>query len=318
MSPAGPPSTGPDISVVVVGPTRGADLGALHRQQGEALRAAGLVPEFIFLVDAADHAAQAAVGALEPAAAGLQVVRFSRGLGTGPALARALRRARARAVAVVPAAGPVEPAEVARLASRLDPAGDAVLVARRLPHPGPAWRRLWSRVHGGLIRLATGIGLGDVTCGVWIMPAPVARELDLHGDLAHLLPLLAHRQGFPLAEVPVRPGPGPGGGRTPARPAGVLLDLLALLFLFRFTRQPLRFFGLPALLVGTVGAGLLAFLGVYRLLRLGPLAGRPLLVLAVLLVVFAIQLLSIGLLGELLVFLHARAPRDREVEEVLE
>ena len=122
-----------------------------------------------------------------------------------------------------------------------------------------------------------------------------------------------------MAEVPVPQHPQDGRMRV-YRP-GVylrrLLDILTLVFLVKFTKKPLRFFGLIG--AGLFGVGLLvsAILAVDKLVGAAALADRPLLILGVLLMVLGLQTGSIGLLGELIIFTHARKMRDYAVEKIL-
>jgi hypothetical protein len=97
-----------------------------------------------------------------------------------------------------------------------------------------------------------------------------------------------------------------------------LLDLFNLLFLVKFTRKPLRLFGSGGLALFLSGSVITAYLGAYRLFDFGGISHRPLLVLGVLLMVVGVQLFSIGLLGELIIFTHARQAKDYEVGEILE
>jgi hypothetical protein len=86
----------------------------------------------------------------------------------------------------------------------------------------------------------------------------------------------------------------------------------------RFTKKPLRFFGMIGLTLAGIGALLLGYLIVARLGFGEPLADRPALLLTSLLVVLGLQLFAIGLLGELIIFTHARDIKDYQVESVLQ
>jgi hypothetical protein len=152
------------------------------------------------------------------------------------------------------------------------------------------------------------------------MKRKVAEEVTLYGDLHYFFPILAHQRGFKIAEIAVQPSRHDNGRRLfqPASYLRRLLDLLNLFFLVKFTRKPLRFFG-------SIGAGLFAsgttitgYLGAYRVLGLGGIADRPLLILGVLLMVVGVQLFSIGLLGELIIFTHAREVKDYQIKDVLD
>jgi hypothetical protein len=97
-----------------------------------------------------------------------------------------------------------------------------------------------------------------------------------------------------------------------------LLDILTLFFLFKFTKKPLRFFGLLGSGLVGIGGMIIVYLGADRILGHGAIADRPILVLGVLLIVLGVQLFSIGLLGEIIIFTHARKVKDYAIERILE
>jgi hypothetical protein len=110
-------------------------------------------------------------------------------------------------------------------------------------------------------------------------------------------------------------------GRRSFQPASYLrrlLDLLNLFFLVKFTRKPLRFFGSIGAALFACGTVITGYLGAYRLLDYGRVSDRPLLILGVLLMVVGVQLFSIGLLGELIIFTHAREVKDYQIKNVLD
>ena len=152
------------------------------------------------------------------------------------------------------------------------------------------------------------------------MKREVAEEVHLYGALHRFFPLLAYQRGFKVTEVPVRQSPHDTRPRV-YRP-GVylrrLLDLFTLFFLFKFTKKPLRFFGLIGSGLFGAGAIITGYLGLYRLLGFGGIAGRPLLILGVLLIALSIQIFSIGLLGEIIIFTHAKQMKDYIIEDILE
>jgi len=151
---------------------------------------------------------------------------------------------------------------------------------------------------------------------VRLIRRPVAEALPLYGDLHRFLPALALREGYRVDEVPVPQHRGDAGTRVygPGVYVRRLLDIAAFFFLAKFTEKPLRFFGL----VGSVFFGLGAVTSLVLLVeRLAGqrIADRPLLLLAVLLIALGVQLMGLGLVGEIIVHLrspHRRAYRVRE------
>ncbi|MDH3284778.1 MAG: glycosyl transferase family 2, partial [Acidobacteriota bacterium] len=96
-----------------------------------------------------------------------------------------------------------------------------------------------------------------------------------------------------------------------------LLDVLTIFFLTKFTRKPLRFFGLIGSAIFGIGSVITLYLALYRLLGFGSIADRPLLLLGILLMVLGVQSGSIGLLGEIIIFTHAREISESQVAEII-
>ncbi len=171
-----------------------------------------------------------------------------------------------------------------------------------------------------MIHLLTGVKYHDISCGLRLMKREVAQKIHLYGDLHRFLPLLAYERGFKVTEIQVKQSRHDAKRRV-FRP-GVylrrLLDILTLFFLFKFTKKPLRFFGLVGSALSVAGAAIMGYLGLYRLLGFGAIAGRPLVILGVLLMVLGVQLFSIGLLGEIIIFTHARKVKDYSIGKILE
>ena len=159
----------------------------------------------------------------------------------------------------------------------------------------------------------------DIACGLRAMKRNVAEEVHLYGDLHRFFPLLAYQRGFTVAELPVQQSRYDSRQRlyAPGMYLRRLLDILTVFFLFKFTKRPLRFFGLLGSQLFIAGAIVVGYLGLYRLLEFGAIAGRPLLILGALFMILGAQLFSIGLLGELLIFTHSHVP-DYHVHEILE
>ena len=96
------------------------------------------------------------------------------------------------------------------------------------------------------------------------------------------------------------------------------MDILTVFFLFKFTKKPLRFFGLVGSALFMGGSLITVYLGIYRVLGYGGIADRPLLLLGVLLMVLGVQTLSIGFVGEIIIFTHARKVKDYTVDKILQ
>ena len=188
--------------------------------------------------------------------------------------------------------------------------GADMVVASRSPRVDSWLNKLQSHAFHRLLGSVTDHRFHDIACGVRAMRRSVAETLPLYGDLHRFIPALALREGHRVDEVAVAQHPNDARTRVyrPTIYLRRLLDVAAFFFLAKFTEKPLRFFGL----VGSVCFGLGALTGVVLLVeRLAGqgIADRPLLLLAVLLIALGVQLMGLGLVGEIIV--HLRAPHRR-------
>jgi hypothetical protein len=166
--------------------------------------------------------------------------------------------------------------------------------------------RAFHRIVGGV----TDQQFHDMACGVRAMRRTVAEALPLYGDLHRFIPALALREGYRVDEIPLAQHPSDARIRV-YRPSVYfrrLIDIAAFFFLAKFTERPLRFFGLVGSVFLISGAALSLVLLVQRFEGQG-IANRPALLLAVLLVALGVQLIGLGLVGEIIV--HLRAPHRR-------
>jgi hypothetical protein len=170
-----------------------------------------------------------------------------------------------------------------------------------------------------LLASITGQRFHDLGCGARALKRRVLEEISLYGEQHRFLPVLASRLGFKVLEVELHQSPldrleGRYPGREYVRRG---LDICTVFFLVRFTKKPLRFFGMIGVSTFLVGVALVAWLAIDRLIFRQPLADRPALLLSSLLVVLGMQLFALGLLGELIIFTHARDIKDYQIEEVV-
>ena len=144
--------------------------------------------------------------------------------------------------------------------------------------------------------------------------------MPLYGDLHRFLPIFAARRGYHWCEVQVaqQPGKREVGAFDATAYFRRLVDLMTLAFLTRFVKRPLHFFGLIGLTCFVIGFGLALHLTYLKVVLGMGIGHRPMLLLAVLLIVVGIQIASIGLLAEIMVFTHAGDLKDYVVKEVRE
>jgi glycosyltransferase involved in cell wall biosynthesis len=308
----------PDISVVVPVGDRRSDLEELHREYRSGLDALGASYEFVFVVDGHRPAASGALREVALRDDRVTVVTLSRQFGESTALMAGFQQSRGRIILTLPAYHQIEAAEIPTLVRSLD--GVDLAVTERWPRAGGWLERLRRRFFHRLIAGVTGARFNDLGCSARAMQRRVLEEISLYGDQHRFLPLLADRQGFRVKEVRLRQSPRDRfeGHYRPREYAHRALDIFTVFFLVRFTKKPLRFFGMIGALTFGIGAVCTAWVVAERLIFNKPLAERPALLLSTLLLVLGLQLFALGLLGELIIFIHARQSKEYQVDEILQ
>lgn len=294
-----------EVSVVVPVDQRPEHLGELYEEFSKPLRDRGFAFEFLFATEPWYSDRTGEVAELAHRGEPVRVLEVAHPVGETGLLKLAAGECRGNVVVTLPAYRRVRAAGVLTLIDRVRDGAD-LAVARRWPR-GDSWiNRLQNRAFHALLRWLLGSRVKDVACGVRAMRRKVLIETPLYGDFVRFFPLLALREGFRVVEVPVAQHEKDAGRRvySPGIYLRRLLDVLAVFFLLRFTEKPLRFFGLIGATASLVGGALASVLLVQRLAGQG-LADRPLLLLALLLIVLGVQAIALGLIGEIVVHLHA-------------
>lgn len=313
------PEKSVDLSVVVPISEHHDDLQELYLQYARELSVNGSLFEFIFVLDGPKPEALKTLRQLKKEFNQITIVSLNRPVGEATAVSVGFDRARGLIILTLAPYFQVEPHEVRQMLGKLMEDGNDVVISWRYPRIDSLFNRLQSWGFHWLTRLLTGIKYHDISCGLRVMKRRVVEEIHLYGELYAFLPLLAYQRGFKVVEVPVQQSRHDTKRRVygPGVYLRRVLDILTIFFLFNFSKKPLRFFGLFGSGVFAAGAIITGYLGVYRLLGLGPISGRPLLTLGVLLIVLGVQLFSIGFLGEIIIFTHARRFKEYTIEKFL-
>jgi dolichol-phosphate mannosyltransferase len=198
-------------------------------------------------------------------------------------------------------------------------AGSDMVVGYRVPRSDSKLNQCVSRMFNFLTRRLTGLKLHDINSGVIVARREVYDKVPMYGDLDKFIPILAHRNGYKVEEEKI--GQLPGTYRKSfyvKEYINRLLDIITVIFLANYAKKPLHLMGFFGLILAVIGMGINIYLFIYRITGMGGIAGRPLLLLGVLLLLIGIQMISIGLLGEMIIFTHARDVEDYDIEEIVE
>lgn len=232
----------------------------------------------------------------------------------------ALKNSMADAMVLLPAYAQSDPADIAEMIASLNDGLDYVASVRESRVDSKSDQRR-SQLFNYATQLITGIKLRDINSGLRVFRREVVESVPLYGDLHIYLPILAARQGFKVGEVAVKHLE-ERAGVSEQIGIGVYLrralDLLTLFFLMRFTQKPFRFFGSVGTFLLLSGGAINLVLAIQKVLFSHELADRPMLVLATLLMVLGVQMFSLGLIGELIIFVNAGGAKDYQIENTYE
>jgi hypothetical protein len=182
-----------------------------------------------------------------------------------------------------------------------------------------SFNRLQSKVFNAIVRKIAGFDLHDLGCTIKIFRREVLEETKFYGNMYQFLPILAAQNGFKTTEIKCKHYQ--QRGKTGLRNLSLLiprfLDIFTLYFNTRFTRKPLRFFSAIGFVFLAMGA--LIFLSVFaqKFFFGRPLGDRPILLLALLFMILGVQAAGVGLLGEIIAFIHGRQNQEYTIEKII-
>ena len=298
-----PASPTPNLSVVVPIYNEEESIPSLYARLTEALEALGQPYEIIAVDDGSRDRSFALLRELALADPRLRVVRFRRNFGQTAAFSAGFDRARSEVVITIDADLQNDPADIGALLKKMHEGYDVVSGWRERRQDPFLNRRLPSILANGLISWATGVRLHDYGCSLKAYRTEVLRGIRLYGELHRFIPAIASWQGVAVAELSVRHAARKFGKSKYgiSRTVRVVLDLLTVRFLLSYGTRPMQIFGLVGLLAMLFGVLAAGYLTAIKFLYGAAIANRPLLLLAVLLIVLGVQFISLGLIGELIV-----------------
>jgi glycosyltransferase involved in cell wall biosynthesis len=232
----------------------------------------------------------------------LRVVRLKRNFGQTAAMAAGLAHAEGDVIVTMDGDGQNDPGDIPTLLATLDEGNDLVAGWRVNRQDPFLSKRLPSVIANRLISWMTRVKLHDYGCTLKAMRKEVAKNLKLYGEMHRFIPAIAYERGARVAELKVNHRPRLRGKSKYAvtRTLRVILDLLTVKFLISYSTRPLHVFGPIGITSATTGFLIAAYLTVQKLAYDVELGGRPLLLLAILLMFIGIQFITMGLLGEML------------------
>jgi glycosyltransferase involved in cell wall biosynthesis len=259
--------------------------------------------EMIFVDDGSSDGSFAALRKFQAEDRRVRIVRLRKNFGQTAALSAGFDLARGEIIITLDADGQNDPADAPLLVSKIREGYDIVSGWRIKRKDKLVSKRLPSRLANWIISRITKVRLHDYGCTLKAYRSEVVKPIKLYGEMHRFIPAIASSMGVAVTEIPVSHRPRVHGKSkyNLTKSVRVFLDLLTVKFLLSYSTRPLQIFGLFGLLAGFVGVILAGVLSYQRLVLKVSLANRPVLLLAVLLIVIGFQFITMGLLGEIMV-----------------
>jgi glycosyltransferase involved in cell wall biosynthesis len=292
----------PELSVVIPIRNESPNIDALYVEMTEALERWGRSYEVLAIDDGSTDDSFERLAACQRRDPRWRIIRFRRNFGQTAAFAAGFRLARGRLIATADGDLQNDPSDLPEMIRRVEEGSDIACGWRKDRKDAWLTRRLPSELANKLISWSTGVKLHDYGCSLKVFRADVVKPLKLYGEMHRFLPAIASEMGVTITEVVVNHRARKHGASKYglSRTFRVILDLLLVKFLLSYSTRPLQMFGLIGVPMGVVGFLIAAYLSYARLFGHESIANRPLLLLAVLLIFAGIQLVTMGLLAEIM------------------
>jgi glycosyltransferase involved in cell wall biosynthesis len=294
----------PDLTVVIPVFNEAENLEPLFTQLTDALDRMDSSYEIVAVDDGSRDDSFAILKRLHAGNPRIKIVRFRRNFGQTAAFAAGFDRARGEVVITMDADLQNDPSDIPRLLDKMSEGYDVVSGWRKDRKDRFLDRRLPSMLANWLISTGTGVHLHDYGCSLKAYRSDVVKNVHLYGDLHRFIPALASWMGVSVTELPVKHHARRFGKSKYglSRTVRVLLDLATVRFLLSYSARPMQLFGSLGLISFGLGAIAALFLSAQKVIYgYQYKIDRPLLLLSVLLMVIGVQMLSMGLLSELVV-----------------
>ncbi len=294
----------PELAISIVLPVynEAGNLEIFIPELSGVLQAMGRTYEIIAVDDGSKDESCDVLRRLKKHEPNLRIIRFRRNFGQTAGFAAGFDLARGTYVITMDADGQNDPADIPGMLDVMEEGEYDIVSGWRQQRKEPFLsRRLPSMIANRIIGKSTGIVLHDYGCSLKIYHWQVAKHVNLYGELHRFIPALASGMGVRVAEVPVNDRPRQYGSSkyNLTKTVRVILDLVTVSFLLSYMARPMQLFGLAGLISGGLGFILGLYLTLLKLFTGANIGSRPLLSLAILLMILGVQFIVMGLLGEL-------------------
>jgi len=306
-----------DISIVIPLFDEESNIEKLYTQLKVVLKDLDKEYELIFIDDGSTDNSFSILEDFHNKDKTVKVIQFRRNFGKSAALSVGFKYAKGKIIITMDADLQDDPREIPNFIKKLDEGYDIVL-GWRFKRRDSVSKTLPSKLFNSLTSLLTTIKIHDFNCGFKACKREVVENINIYGELHRYIPVLAHWKGYRVGEIKVRHCLRGGGSSKYGleRLFRGFTDLLTVLFLTRYAKRPLHLFGAVGVLFFSIGVIINFYLLLLKILGHG-IGERPLLFLGVLLTVIGFQIISTGLIGEMIVAMKSKSDEDYVIKTVL-
>jgi len=314
-----PPTQKVDVSIVIPLLNEVNNLEILYSKLTATLDTLKETSEIIFIDDGSTDGSFDLLKSFQERDNRVRVIRFRRNFGQTAAFSAGFDFAQGEVIITMDADLQNDPVDIPVLLAEIEKGYDVVSGWRINRQDTFVTRKIPSQIANFLISKLTGVQLHDYGCSLKAYRCDVVKNIRLYGELHRFIPALASWMGVEVSEVPVNHHPRKFGQSKYGlgRIIKVMLDLMTVKFLLDYATRPIQIFGLAGLLSLIGGTLIGVYLSILRFFFAQSLSDRPILQLAVLLVVLGVQLIIMGLLGEMIIRTYHEA-QDKPIYMVRE
>jgi glycosyltransferase involved in cell wall biosynthesis len=311
-----------DLSVVIPVYNEEENLPILYEKLKEVLEKLGKSYEIIFVNDGSSDNSWNIIKQLAEKDSYVIGVNFRRNYGQTAAMSAGFDVAHGDIIITMDADLQNDPEDIPRLLEKIEEGYDIVSGWRKDRKDSFLSRTLPSRIANWLISKVTGVYLHDYGCSLKAYKAEIAKNLDFYGEMHRFLPALAKPLGAKVIEIPVKHHPRLYGKSKYgiSRTFKVILDLFLVKVLLDYRTKPLRIFGGAGLFLFLIGFISLSYLACLKICGGQPIGNRPLLIFGTLFFLSGIQLISTGIVAELITrtYYESQNKRPYLIKEIVE
>jgi len=307
-----------ELSIVIPLFNEEKSLDSVCAELKSALKSSGKSYEIVFVDDGSEDNSWSVLERLHTLDENIRGIQFRRNSGKTAALSAGFRYAKGKVIVTMDADLQDDPSNIPDFIKKLDEGYDLVS-GWRFERQDPISKTLPSKLFNYLASMLTGVRIHDFNCGFKAYNRDVTKDIDLYGELHRYIPALAQWMGFRVGEIKVRHRPRAHGRSK----YGVerffqgLTDLLTVMFLTKYVKKPLHLFGGVGVFLLLIGFIINVYIAISKFVLREPIGDRPLLLLGVLLMLIGFQIISTGLIGEMIASRTGKGERSYVVRKTL-